>query len=405
MKQTLLSTLLRLSVIMAVIIPGSAVDASAYDSVLSCSEVPKTWSWGAQLTPSFVPGTNSYVRGNNSFGKAVHSCISADLRAQFSFDNDSHIGKRYKGVYQGLGLGINPFFPTRLLGSPVAVYVYQGAPLVSISPRWQLGAEWKFGAAMGWKKYDAETATDNGAVSTRVTAVLGVAIKFQYNLNERTNLFFGINADHFSNGNTSWPNAGVNTLGASVGVTCLFKTPDRNVPPAVPSSVDTQQAKRSGWNYDIMAYGAWRKRIVNVEGTPMSCPGDFGILGLQAAALHSFNRWISAGPALNIQWDESGSISAYPAESTFFGDLKFYRPPFREQLRIGPSLQAELTMPIFAINVGVGYDFVSPRCEKRFFQSLSLKTFVTDRLFLNTGYRLGSFKDPQNLILGIGVRL
>lgn len=85
--------------------------------------------------------------------------------------------------------------------------------------------------------------------------------------------------------------------------------------------------------------------------------------------------------------------------------MKFYRPPFGRQLSVGLSAHAELTMPIFAINVGMGYDMLSPRGNKRFYQSLTLKTFVTRHIFINTGYRLGAFKDPQNLMLGVGVRL
>lgn len=69
------------------------------------------------------------------------------------------------------------------------------------------------------------------------------------------------------------------------------------------------------------------------------------------------------------------------------------------------SAHAELTTPIFALNTGFGYDIVCPYGDKRFYQSLTLKTFITRQLYLNTGYRLGNFKNPQNLMLGIGIRL
>lgn len=52
----------------------------------------------------------------------------------------------------------------------------------------------------------------------------------------------------------------------------------------------------------------------------------------------------------------------------------------------------------------MGYDIVNPKGDKAFYQSLTLKTFITRHIFINTGYRLGSFKDPQNLMLGVGVR-
>ena len=73
-------------------------------------------------------------------------------------------------------------------------------------------------------------------------------------------------------------------------------------------------------------------------------------------------------------------------------------------MSLGASIHAELTMPIFTINAGIGYDFLKPQGEERFFQTLSLKTFVTKNLYINTGYRLGNFKDPQNLMLGLGIR-
>ena len=92
-------------------------------------------------------------------------------------------------------------------------------------------------------------------------------------------------------------------------------------------------------------------------------------------------------------------------EGTWGEGVRFRRPPFGKQLSAGLSAHAELTMPIFAINAGLGYDFVCPDGDRRFYQSLALKTFVTRNLYLNVGYRLGRFRDPQNLMLGLGVRL
>ena len=138
---------------------------------------------------------------------------------------------------------------------------------------------------------------------------------------------------------------------------------------------------------------------------PELCPGRFGVAGLQFSPLFRLNRLIAVGPSLDAQWDEGAGIDSYWIEGSYGEDIMFERPPFREQLSMGVSAHAELTMPIFSVNAGLGYDFISPRGEKRFYQSLTLKTFVTDYLFLNVGYRLGDFKDPQNLMLGIGVRL
>ena len=133
--------------------------------------------------------------------------------------------------------------------------------------------------------------------------------------------------------------------------------------------------------------------------------GKFGIVGFQFSPLRKLNRYVAVGPSLDLQWDESAGIEPYWVEGTTGNDIKFERPPFGKQISVGLSAHAELTMPIFSVNAGIGYDFVNPKGDRRFYQSLALKTFVTNNLFLNVGYRLGDFKTPQNLMLGVGVRL
>ena len=134
-------------------------------------------------------------------------------------------------------------------------------------------------------------------------------------------------------------------------------------------------------------------------------PGRFGVLGFQFSPMRKLNRWIATGVALDVQYDESAGIAPYWVEGSFHDNVKFYRPPFIKQLNTGLSAHAELIMPIFAINAGLGFDILNPKGNKRFYQSLTLKTFVVRNVYLNVGYRLGNFNDPQNLMLGLGIRL
>lgn len=377
--------------------------ASDIDSVPSGFTRRLSWRLGAELSPSWVPQTNGYLKGDNDKGRRVTSAFAAAARADFSFAPSTKEGMLYPGLYQGVGVGVNTFFSGAVLGTPVTSYVYQGAPIVHFSGRLWLGYEWKFGAAFGWKHYEEGRIDNNAAVSTSVTAMLGMGLKINYALTDRWTLSAGLAATHYSNGNTSLPNAGVNSIGASVGVAYALTTPKR--PSDAPAWL-ADEADCGRWFYDIMVYGAWRRRVVNVgDGAPQLCPGRFGILGLQFSPLRALNRWVAVGPSLDMQWDESAGISPYWIEGTSDDHIKFERPPFSKQLSVGISAHAELTMPIFTVNAGLGYDVVSPKGDKRFYQSLTLKTFIASKLFLNVGYRLGDFKDPQNLMLGFGVRL
>lgn len=369
----------------------------------SFSQVLK-WRVGAEVAPAYVPNTNGFLKGNNPDNKTIHGKLSGSIHGDFSFNPATREGMLYKGLYQGVGVGVNAFFANRLFGMPVSAYVYQGAPIIHFNDRLWLGYEWQFGAAFGWKYFNEETAENNVAVSTPVTAYMGLSLKLHYKLTDRWQMAFGIDAKHYSNGNTSWPNAGVNSIGASIGLAYILN-PQNDIHAA--SRELQKEADCGEWLYDITAFGAWHKQIVNV-GDPAEaqlCPGKFGVAGMQFSPMRKLNRWVAIGPALDLQWDESGGLAPYWVEGSTDDNIKFERPPFGKQLSVGVSAHAELTMPIFSVNVGLGYDFVNPKGGKRFYQSLTLKTFVTEHIFLNVGYRLGSFKVPQNLMIGVGVRL
>ncbi len=372
------------------------------DTIPSALAGQLQWRAGFSMSPSYVPGTNDFIKGINSEHKTIHSNLSGSINFDFSFNPESRDGLLYPGLYQGAGIGVNTFFANTLLGTPVSLFLYQGAPIVHFSRNLWLGYEWEFGAAMGWK-YDKESIpTYHAAVSTSVTAHIRAAFKMHYRLSENIVMSAGVTAIHFSNGNTSWPNKGVNSMGAILSLAYIFNPYHDNPHPSAELKEDADKGK---WFYDITAYGAWRKRAVNVNDMPQMCPGHFGVAGLQFSPTRKLNRWVAVGPSLDIQFDESAGIEPYWVQWTTGEDIKFYRPPFGKQLSAGISAHAELTMPIFAVNAGLGYDFICPAGNQRFYQSLALKTFITRNLYLNVGYRLGNFKSPQNLMLGIGVRL
>ena len=383
-----------------------AFGAQANDTIPSGFAKMPEFRIGAEISGGGVIGTNEFLRGDNTRLKAIKSTLGGAVRADFTFNPESREGMLYRGLYQGLGIAPSTYFADELLGNPVSLYVYQGAPIVHFNRNLWLGYEWQFGAAFGWKHCDINSYdyNYNRSVSTSVTAHIGLGLKLHYSITDRWQLSLGVGSIHYSNGNTSWPNAGVNTIGANIGVAYLLN-------PQKETDADNRalekEADKHRWYYDIMAYGAWRKRAVVVGETEQAqlCPGKFGVLGLQFAPSYKLNRFVSIGPALDMQWDESAGLAPYWVDGSWDDNIKFQRPPFGKQISIGASAHAELTMPIFSVNAGIGVNIINPKGDKRFYQSLTLKTFVTKNVYLNVGYRLGDFKDPQNLMLGVGVRL
>ena len=377
---------------------GGSVPLVAGEEAPGRFDGPLPWRIGVDGAASAVLGTNGFLRGVNEREERIGQSVSGNLRADFSFNAASEEGRLYRGLYQGIGVGMRTFFADDMLGKPVSVYVYQGAPFATFG-RFSLGYEWQFGAAFGWKYYDRVNSEYNAAVSTPVTAHMGVSLKLGYRASDCFDVTAGVEAAHFSNGNTSHPNAGVNTVGASVGVAYVINRP------AADSAPRAEWHPSRRWFVDITSYCSWRKRVVNVDGEPQMCPGRFGVLGLQVAPKWRASRYLAVGASVGAQYDESADIQRYHVEGTVGDDIKFYRPPLGNQISVGVAVHGELTMPFFSIDAGLGVNVVNPHGEKRFYQSLTLKTFLLPCLYLNVGYRLGDFKDPQNLMLGIGCRL
>lgn len=372
------------------------------DSIPSAFRSAPEWHLGVELVPAYVIPTNPYLQGSNKEGKAISKYLAAGVKCDLSFNSRSRLGRLYPGLYQGLGVQSNTFFTNTLLGNPFSIYVYQGAPIVNLSSRLSFDYEWKFGAAIGWKNYKQTPDSYNYAVTTPVTAHMGVAFKFKYRFDTRWSLMAGIEATHFSNGNTQFPNGGINNVGVSVGAAYTL-----NPQPKAdqPTEEMVKEADRGRWIFDLIGYGAWRRRTyVLSDGGDYLLPGKFGVAGLQFSPMRQFNRWIAAGVSLDAHYDESAGLPPYWIEGTEGDTMKFRRPSFGKQISVGIAANAEFIMPIFAINVGLGVDMLSPVDNNRFYQQLTLKAFVTPHLFLNAGYRLGDFKQPQNLMLGAGYR-
>lgn len=140
----------------------------------------------------------------------------------------------------------------------------------------------------------------------------------------------------------------------------------------------------------------------------MLVPGSFAVGGLNFTPMYNFSNYFRAGLSLDAQYDESANINEHIANTVGSVDaenIRFHRPPLKEQLAVGLSVRAEIVMPIFSINLGVGRNILCKGADTdSFYQIVALKTDITKNLFLHVGYQLYKFRKPNNLMLGVGVR-
>lgn len=338
----------------------------------------------------------------------VNTAVPVNLRYSFSF-SDPRIPHYLPGGYQGVGIGLLNLGggepgglgrSARNIGYPVLAYLFQGGPFHKFNDRLSLAYEWNFGASFGWKPYSEANKNFNLTVGSRVNAYLNLMLNVCWRLSENATLFGGVSVTHFSNGNTSFPNPGVNSFGIRVGMTYTLNPLKTGFPKALRDTVRKRRVE-----YDIMGWGATRKRLFRGIDPPVLLPGHYACAGVSFSPMVRLSPWWRVGGSLDLQWDQSSDMKRYYVSGTTTDDIRFATPSFWRQTTVGVSAHAELRMPIFAVNVGCGYNLVAPWENRGTYQNIALKAYVWKGLFVNIGYQLRNFQQQSSLMLGAGITI
>ncbi|MDO4164068.1 MAG: acyloxyacyl hydrolase [Bacteroides sp.] len=368
---------------------------------------------GFDLRPNYVTPTDNFFSGSNLAGEPIRQLWSAHLKYSFQLKENTKLGSLYPHTYQGIGISYNHFPTSNELGHPVNIYVFQGSRIKQLTSKLSLDYEWNFGVSFGWKKYDSNNFQYtilygapgyNDVVGSKINAYINLGLLLNWQIAPQWNLTAGLDFSHYSNGNTNYPNKGVNPIGGRIGIVHTFGTDKENSAPDTYRQASQTNIFRPHFSYDLILYGSTRRRGIIEEDGGYLVPGSFAVLGLNFNPMYNFNKYLRAGLSLDAQYDESANLKEHYA-GDYDGDPKFYRPPFREQFAVGISARAELVMPIFSINIGIGQNIIyQGEDTEGFYQILALKTSITRNLFLHVGYQLSNFKNPNNLMLGLGWR-
>ena len=356
-----------------------------------------------QIEFNYKPGailhTNDFLRGNNPEVRTMNHNMSYHLKYAFSAPEQSREARIYRDSYQGIGVSYNDF--NHQLGNPVNVYLLQGARIASLGSRVSLNYEWNLGLAFGWHPYDEESNPDNRVIGSKVTAYIGLDFYTRWILSRHVDLKFGIGAAHYSNGNTQYPNLGLNTAQLSIGAAYYINRHANRLLyrheqlPSVDHHI----------TYDLILFGAWRQRGVYEDGYPYALNGKAAVVGFNLNPMYNLNHWLRLGASLdgiydrtaNLHYDDNSPVNEY-------NDC-YQRPATSKQMTLGVSARVEFTMPYFDINFGMGRNFLNAHNEfGGFYEVLALKAHITRRTMLHIGYSLKDFHTPKHLMLGLGWR-
>ena len=354
----------------------------------------------ANVRPSYIMPTHSIWTKRNPLGKDLQFGGSAHLQYSFGFSPESHWGRLYPDVRQGVGVAAYTFLSHDLIGSPAVLYLFQRARIASLHRNLSLAYEWNLGASFGWHP--------NTCISSRANAYINVGLLLSWQMTPQWSFVLGPEYTHFSNGDTRFPNGGANTMGLRAGVSADLSGTGKPSSKEYIREYETELRDlefKERMSYDFLIYGAWRADRTP-DGAKLHVINDhLPVAGIHFNPLCRFSRHFSLGPSLDLIYDSSTNLTGHILAEDGKTVVGYERPPFIEQTAAGISLRGELTMPVFSINIGSGLNFLqSGEDMKRFYTVFNLKTFVAPRLFLLIGYRFSSLQYTHNLMFGLGWR-
>ncbi|RNC63970.1 acyloxyacyl hydrolase [Proteiniphilum sp. X52] len=359
--------------------------------------------------PGYIIPTNKFLGGVNERSRPIRYAFSSHLKYAFQFHPDSRAGQIYRGAYQGIGFAYYNFDNSREIGNPKAAYLFQGATLAEITPRLSFDYEWNFGLSTGWNPYDYYKNPYNGMVGSKVNAYMNVNFYFRHLLSRYFDLIYGVTFTHFSNGNTKFPNAGLNVTDIKAGITYNINRQVNQLSQGLPGYGSLIRDFPRHVSYDVVFFGSWRRKGIVFNGEPMASPDKYTVLGFNINPMYNLGYKLRIGASLDGVYDNSANI--YTEDYIIsYGDpnpgYTFYKPAVNKQLALGLSARAEYVMPYFDVGVGVGANLLHGGGDlKGFYQILALKIKVTRHSFIHIGYNLQNFDTPNYLMLGLGLRL
>ena len=361
---------------------------------------------GMEFRPEYVCPTNPFLKGENLARMPIDRSMAAHLRYSFRFRPGSRPDRIYGGVYQGIGVSYYSFENREELGNPVAVYIFQGARIAQISRRLSFNYEWNFGLSFGWKPYDTDTNRANMMMGSKMNAYINANFYLNVMLSPQLDFTAGLSMTHFSNGNTKFPNAGLNSIGAKIGLLYNFGRTDSPLVKHRRPLLAPDFPRH--FSYDLVLFGSWRRKGVEVGDKQYAAPNAYGVAGINFAAMYNFGYKFRAGLSLDGVYDGSANVYTEDYIVSSGGEdpgYTYYTPSIDKQIALGVSARAEFVMPYFTVGIGLGMNVLHKGGDlKAFYQMLTLKIAATRHTFVHIGYCLKDFQTPNYLMLGVGFR-
>ena len=355
---------------------------------------------GMEFRHAYILPAHPFFTENNQDRNPIRHSVSGHFKYSFALPESSLGNTIFAATYQGIGVSYYHFQNGDELGKPFSAYLFQRSRIADLAPDLTMDYEWNFGISAGWRPYDYLTNPNNIIIGSRINAYLNFGLYLNWRTNQRLSFSAGADISHFSNGNTEFPNAGLNMTGYKLGVIYGLSSRQEIHRP----SVDPRILKfPRHLSYDLVVFGSWRRKGVDFFGKQVPSPYRYLVVGAYFAPMYHLGYRFRTGLSVDAIYD--GSANVYTEDYIVGTPQPFYQPDWDRQVALGISARGEYVMPLFTICFGIGTNVLHKGGDFRgTYQSVALKIKSTRNTFIHIGYNLKDFQEPNYLMLGLGYR-
>ena len=369
---------------------------------------PFIYQLGIEARPGYIFRINPFLKGETKTGKPIKHLYSTHLKYSFKFQPNSYVNKIYREVYQGIGLSHYSIDNRDEIGTPIALYLFQGATIANLSQRLSLNYEWNFGLSAGWKPYDKENNPANGMIGSKLNAYINANFYLKQQLSTQFDLIAGATLTHFSNGNTKFPNAGLNAIDAKIGLVYNLNGHYQKLSNSFAHTPLLINKFPKHISTDVVLFGSWRRKGLMYNDYALASPDTYRVFGFNINPMYNMNYNLRFGLSLDGVYDSSANVYTEDYIISMGGEdpgYTFFKPSIKKQLALGLSARGEYMMPYFTVGMGIGRNLLHGGGDlKGFYQILALKIEITRSSFIHIGYNLQDFREPNYLMLGVGYK-
>lgn len=331
---------------------------------------------------------------------AIGGNIEAGWQATGSNKFDPILG------YPTFGFGFLSYsFPqTDSLGKPNALYMFLNAPI----HRWNkfsLNYILRLGMSYNWEPNDPVANPFHAALGSYRNLYISAGIEGQYLIGEQLSASLGVKFAHFSNGQSSLPNAGMNLLTPHLGLKYDFNGGVRPTYKKYPKPEFTEKTMEY---YATLGTGIRQIFFTpedSVVATRIPKQGEsYPVFNLSMGAQYQFGWAGKFGGGVDlIYWGAyNPAIELGPG-----GVIQAVKYPFNEYLQLGVFVSYEFVLNNVSIIAQPGYRIIRKDYEGKptdFYQHLGLKYHVHD-LIIGVGIRAINFGIAEYIEWSIGYRI